>query len=124
MAGRAESNALSERSESKGLHCAPYLSLDFPIRRCHRRLTNYFVYILRCANGAFYVGHTDNLELRLSRHNERRGAIFTAGPVMLAFSECYDTRLEAIRRERQLKRWTRAKKEALIAGDLQLLKRL
>jgi predicted GIY-YIG superfamily endonuclease len=45
-------------------------------------------------------------------------------PVVLAHVEAYPDRAVALRRERQLKRWTRAKKEALIAGDLKLLKRL
>ncbi len=79
----------------------------------------FHVYILRCDDGSLYVGSTDDLELRLHRHNEGRGAQFTAQrrPITLAYSESHPTRLDARRREAQVKRWTTAKKEALIAGE-------
>jgi predicted GIY-YIG superfamily endonuclease len=84
------------------------------------------VYILRCADDALYVGETDDLELRLVRHNDGRASRYTAVRrlVTLVYSEVHTTRAAALKRERQLKGWTRAKKEALIAGDVQLLKRL
>jgi len=84
-----------------------------------------FVYILRCNDGAYYVGHTDDVLRREQTHNEGRGARFTAArrPVAAVYAEHFATALEATARERQLKRWTRAKKEALIAGDVALLKR-
>jgi predicted GIY-YIG superfamily endonuclease len=52
--------------------------------------------------------------------------MFTARrlPVVLVYAEQYATRIDAVKRERQLKRWTRAKKEALVADDRALLKRL
>jgi predicted GIY-YIG superfamily endonuclease len=77
------------------------------------------VYILRCADGSLYVGSTDDVELRLRRHTEGRGAAFIAQrrPVTLAYSESHPTLLAARRREAQVKRWTPAKKAALIAGD-------
>jgi predicted GIY-YIG superfamily endonuclease len=86
----------------------------------------YFVYILRCSDGSFYVGHTDNLDLRVQRHSEGRGCAYTAErrPIELAWFETAKDAATAKARERQLKRWTRAKKEALIAGDTKLLKRL
>jgi predicted GIY-YIG superfamily endonuclease len=86
----------------------------------------YFVYILRCADRSLYIGHTDDLDARLEKHNRGDGAAFTAQrvPVVVAYVETFDNRVEAAARERQLKRWTRAKKEALIARDLALLKRL
>ncbi len=85
-----------------------------------------YVYILRCADDSLYIGETDCLSSRLVRHNGGRGCAFTASrlPVSLVYSEEYATRDEALRREHQLKGWTRAKKEALIAGDRALLKRL
>jgi len=63
---------------------------------------------------------------RLERHEDGSACAFTRHrrPVSLVYSEEHPTRLAGLQRERQLKRWTRAKKEALIAGDLQLLKRL
>lgn len=84
------------------------------------------VYILRCADGALYIGETADLPARLRRHVDGCACAFTASrrPVTLVHSEPYDTRTGAMKRERQLKKWTRAKKEALIAGDLPLLKRL
>ena len=85
-----------------------------------------FLYILRCCDDALYVGTTDDLTARLERHNRGAGCAFTARrtPVTLEHSEEFATRAEAITRERQVKGWTRAKKEALIAGNMDLLRRL
>lgn len=84
----------------------------------------WFVYILRCADGALYVGRTSDVDSRVAAHAAGRGAAFTAArlPVVLVYHEVVDGRLSAVQRERQLKRWTRAKKEALIAGDLLALR--
>jgi putative endonuclease len=77
------------------------------------------VYILRCADGSLYIGSTDDLDTRLRRHNEGRGSTFTAKrlPVTLVHSESLASRPAARRREAQIKGWTTAKKEALVAGD-------
>ena len=85
-----------------------------------------FLYILRCCDDALYVGTTDDLTARLERHNRGAGCAFTARrtPVTLEHSEEFATRAEAMTRERQVKGWTRAKKEALIAGNMDLLRRL
>ena len=86
----------------------------------------YSVYILRCADGSYYVGFSDDPVERVKTHNESRGALHTAKhlPVTLVYTEpCRDID-SARKRERQIKRWTRAKKEALIARDYALLKRL
>ena len=81
---------------------------------------SFHVYILRCANGAFYVGYTENLEGRFEAHNAGRGSTYTRrnGPVTLVHSELHDTELDAMRREQQLKRWSRAKKQALIDSNM------
>jgi predicted GIY-YIG superfamily endonuclease len=86
----------------------------------------WFVYILRCIDGALYVGETNDIDQRLARHSDGRASRFTAQrrPVTVVYTERQPTRLAAVSRERQLKRWTRAKKEALIAGDLARLKQL
>ena len=86
----------------------------------------HWVYILRCADGSLYIGHTAEPIDREGAHNEGRGGTYTARrrPVRLVYSEPHDLLSAAIARERQLKRWTRAKKEALIAGDFGALKRL
>ena len=83
-------------------------------------------YILLCANNEYYVGSTSDIEQRLHDHQTGRGADFTKGhlPVKLVYTEDYSTIEEAYKRERQLHGWSRAKKEALIRGDIEELKRL
>ena len=85
----------------------------------------WFVYIVRCSDDSLYIGETDDAATRVSRHYEGRGSAFTASrrPVHVVFVEPHPSREEALVRERQLKRWTRVKKEALIAGDRVALKR-
>jgi len=82
-----------------------------------------YVYILRCATGELYVGMPGDLEGRLVRHNDGTACRFTAirRPVQLVYSEPQDSSRTAVARERQLKRWTRATKEALIGGDFRAL---
>jgi predicted GIY-YIG superfamily endonuclease len=85
-----------------------------------------WAYILRCSDGSLYVGHTDDLVARVVRHNSGFASRYTAQrrPVILAYAEELSTNAIAVARERQLKRWTRGKKEALIARDLAALKRM
>jgi putative endonuclease len=82
-----------------------------------------YVYILRCVNNSLYLGVTDDVEARLELHNQGRGARHTAfnRPVYLVYTEGPLSLNEGIAREAQLKRWSRAKKEALIAGNLSCL---
>ncbi len=86
----------------------------------------WFVYILRCSNQSYYIGHTSNPEARFQRHRNNEGAQHTATypPEAILYREQFDSETDAIRRERQLKRWTRAKKEALIAGNAVKLRSL
>lgn len=83
-------------------------------------------YILLCSNGEFYVGSTTDLERRLNEHQKGRGCAFTKAhlPVKLVYTEEYPTYDQAYKRERQLHGWSRAKKEALINGDIDKLKEL
>jgi putative endonuclease len=85
-----------------------------------------FVYIVRCADQSLYVGSTDDLDARIAMHNAGRGGRYTMqrGPVTLVFVEAHETADAARQRERQLKGWTAAKKEALVQGDSALLKHL
>ncbi len=87
---------------------------------------HWFVYILRCANQSYYVGHTSDLVARFLRHRNKEGAQHTATypPESLLHQEQFDSEAEAIRRECQLKRWSHAKKEALIAGNTSELRSL
>ncbi|HLA19013.1 MAG TPA: GIY-YIG nuclease family protein [Dehalococcoidia bacterium] len=66
---------------------------------------SFFVYILRCSDGSYYVGHTDDLEPRLAAHERGEIAGYTRKrrPVRLAFAEEFGTREEALARERQVK---------------------
>jgi len=91
-----------------------------------RDTTSYFTYILHCSDNSYYVGHTENLTQRVAWHNAGHGSAWTAKrrPVTLVFSEPHATEAEAVRREIQIKKWSRAKKEALVAGDQAELKRL
>jgi putative endonuclease len=78
----------------------------------------HFVYIVRCADGTLYTGYARDPVRRAKVHNEGRGARYTAGrrPVALVHCEPFATKSEALRREHQVKRCSRARKEALIAG--------
>jgi predicted GIY-YIG superfamily endonuclease len=73
-----------------------------------------------------YIGHTDNLELRLAQHRSRTYDGYTAKrlPVRLVYSDWFRTRDEAFEAEHKLKKWTRAKKLALASGNIDLLKQL
>ncbi len=77
---------------------------------------SFYVYILRCVDYSYYVGHTDDLQRRIAQHNAGEIPGYTEGrrPVRLVFVQDFPTREEALASERQLKGWSRAKKEALI----------
>ena len=79
----------------------------------------YFVYMVRCADGSLYTGFTRDVDARVQVHNAGKGAKYTRSrlPVSLAYSEPCDSLSAALKRERQLKPWSKAKKEALVAGD-------
>lgn len=84
------------------------------------------VYILKCADNSYYVGHTADLEKRLETHQNGKGAAHTAKrlPVVLMYHEAAGSKTAAMKRESQLKGWSRAKKAALINGEFQTLKTL
>ena len=86
-----------------------------------------WVYMLRCADGSYYVGSTKRTpEERVWEHNEGLARGYTHGrrPVVLVYAEYHERLLEGFSRERQIKGWRRAKKEALIALDWEELARL
>lgn len=84
------------------------------------------LYILRCADGSLYTGVTRDLSRRLRQHRSGQGARYTQakGPVRLVYRERHMTQHEALSREAQIKRWTRAKKLALAAHRMKRLKDL
>ncbi len=86
----------------------------------------FYVYILRCADNSYYIGQTDNLEKRIAEHKmgEIKGYTSSRLPVELVFSDEFSSREEAIVLERQIKGWSRKKKEAMIRGDWEEVSRL
>ena len=86
----------------------------------------FYVYILRLSNSQLYVGSTEDLARRFVEHQTGSGGRTTAlvRPLELIYSEVHLDRCAAVNRERQLKRWSRTKKLALINGNLAALKRL
>ena len=85
----------------------------------------WYVYLLRCSDQSLYVGRTKDLAQREQWHNDGHGAGYTAArrPVRMVYAEEHTSEVSAARRERQIKRWTIAKKEALVAGGGPALKR-
>jgi putative endonuclease len=80
---------------------------------------------VRCSDGSYYSGTArDGLEKRVAEHNSGiyGGYTATRRPVALVFSQWFDRIVDAIAAERQVKGWSRAKKEALIQGDFEQLK--
>jgi len=81
----------------------------------------YFVYILRTSSNTLYIGQTKDLKKRLREHKNKssKSAKYLRyfSSFKLVYTEKHPTRREAMKREVQLKKWTRAKKEALIAKD-------
>ncbi len=85
----------------------------------------FYVYLLRCADGSYYCGQTDNIEARMRQHYEGDvGYTSTRKPFELVWQGEFETREGAIAFEQQIKGWSRAKKEALIAGDWERIKEL
>ncbi len=78
-----------------------------------------YMYILQCADGTYYVGSTNDLERRLLQHSTGEGANYTKKrlPVTLVYYEEYPRIDMAFYREKQVQRWGRKKKEALIKGE-------
>ena len=89
-------------------------------------IKTYWVYILKCSDGSYYTGTTSNIETRISQHQVGAFPGYTQKrrPVILVFAEYFSDVRDAISAERQIKGWSRAKKEALINGDFSLLKKL
>lgn len=76
----------------------------------------YFIYIAECADGTWYTGWTRDPQRRIRVHNSGKGAKYTRSrlPVRLVYTEEFGTAAEARRREYEIKRLTRAQKEALV----------
>jgi predicted GIY-YIG superfamily endonuclease len=80
----------------------------------------HYVYIVKCADGAYYTGTTHNLQKRIDEHNDGTYGGWTSHrrPVVLVWSDSAPDEHQAFLIERQIKGWSRAKKEALIANGV------
>jgi predicted GIY-YIG superfamily endonuclease len=86
----------------------------------------WYLYITQNENGAFYTGITNNLERRLKEHLRSKGRHYTSRnkPQKLLYTEKFSSRAQAEAREKQIKQWSRKKKEALIKGNFEKLHKL
>jgi tRNA/rRNA methyltransferase len=87
----------------------------------------FWTYMLRCSDGSYYTGHTEDLDTRLSQHYDGHFPscyTYNKRPVEHMWSDYFQTRDEALTAERKIKGWSRLKKEALIRGDFAAIQRL
>ena len=86
----------------------------------------FFVYMLKCKDESYYIGHTDDIEKRIAEHNDGSIKCYTQSrlPVTVVYTKDFATRDEALIAERQIKGWSRIKKEALIRDDWDMIKKL
>ncbi len=86
-----------------------------------------YVYIVKCRDSSYYTGVTNDLERRLAEHNsglDSSAYTYSRRPIHLVYCEPFDEPLQAIEHEKQIKSWTRKKKEALIERNWKQLKEL
>jgi putative endonuclease len=86
-----------------------------------------YVYIVKCNDDSYYTGVSNNVEKRVIEHNnslDKKSYTFFRRPVKLVFSQEFSDPIEAIRFEKQVKGWSRAKKEVLIEGNIEKLVKL
>ncbi len=94
------------------------------MRVCNK-FNQWCVYILECKNKSLYTGITTNLERRFREHL-KKSAHYTSynPPIKIVYQEMVDTKSYALKRESEIKQWTRKKKLALITGNEELVKKL
>ena len=88
---------------------------------------SFWIYILKCSDGSYYTGHTDDLDRRITQHLKGELSTcytFSRLPLELVFSQEFPTREEALASEQQIKGWSRKKKEALNNSAWEELKTL
>ncbi|HEY9181492.1 MAG TPA: GIY-YIG nuclease family protein [Candidatus Baltobacteraceae bacterium] len=87
----------------------------------------FFVYMVLCADASYYIGITNSIDARVGQHNEgidRHCYTYTRRPVQLVYAAEFANPSEAIAWEKQIKGWSRRKKDALVRGDWASIKRL
>src|SRR6056297_2421835 len=90
-------------------------------------MKKYYVYILLCKDNSYYTGITNNIEKRILEHNHspnKTSYTYSRRPVKIVYQEIFQNPNDAINWEKRIKGWSRKKKEALINGDFEELKRL
>ncbi len=90
-------------------------------------MRKYHVYMLQCADGSFYIGITNDLDLRVWQHNEGIDThcyTYLRRPATLVYATEFDDPNNAITWEKKLKGWSRKKKQALVDGNWERLKEL
>jgi len=89
-------------------------------------MSKWYLYILECIDGAFYTGMTQDLEQRFDRHITGQGGHYTRYncPTKILYHETFESESLAKKREAQIKRWSNAKKRALIEGNSEKLRQL
>ncbi len=84
----------------------------------------YYVYILKCSDNSYYTGITNNVDKRFKEHqfeNKEDSYTFKRRPLVMVFYQEFNDVLQAIYFEKKIKGWSRAKKEALISGNFDML---
>lgn len=76
----------------------------------------FYVYILKCGDGSFYCGYTNDIEKRLEKHKSGKGAKYTRSrlPLEIVYVEKFDNKSDALKRECEIKKLSRIKKEKLV----------
>ncbi len=79
----------------------------------------YFVYLVECRDKSYYCGYTSDLKKRIETHNKGTGAKYTSKrrPVRLIYNEKFETRSDAMKREHQIKKFSRKEKEKLVSDN-------
>lgn len=98
-----------------------------PIKTLMNREHKYYVYILKCADSTYYTGITNTIERRIKEHlcgDDKNSYTYTRRPVELVFFTVFSNVEVAIEKEKQIKKWSQAKKEALIQGNYDMLPNL
>jgi len=89
-------------------------------------MKKFYLYILKCRDNSYYVGHTDNIEKRIAEHELGEVPCYTKQrlPIKVVHVKDFVTRYEVLVAEQKIKKWTTKKKEAYIAGDWKMLSEL
>lgn len=79
---------------------------------------NHILYVVKCSDGSYYAGYTNDLTKRLAKHNQGKGAKYTRGrgPVTLVYQKEFASKSEALKAEYEFKQYSRKQKEKLISG--------